>query len=88
MLFQRFQEKVWSLVFQLAKMLDIQVFATTHSDDCIGAFSRVVLADDSIDGVMFRVARSVTPDLRGYVIATVFDGAKLERLTSADVEVR
>lgn len=82
------QEKVWSLVFELAKMLDVQVFATTHSNDCIGAFSRVALADDSVEGIMFRVARGITPELHGDVIATVFDEAKLERLTAADVEVR
>ena len=32
------QKKVWELVFTLAKNLNIQVFATTHSLDCVKAF--------------------------------------------------
>jgi len=32
------QEKVWETVFQLAERLDVQVFATTHSRDCVQAF--------------------------------------------------
>lgn len=32
------QPKVWDIVFQLADKLNVQVFATTHSRDCIEAF--------------------------------------------------
>ena len=32
------QEKVWEVIFTLAKSLNVQVFATTHSNDCIKAF--------------------------------------------------
>ncbi|CAB5503119.1 AAA family ATPase [Bathymodiolus thermophilus thioautotrophic gill symbiont] len=32
------QEKVWKIIFSLAKNLNVQVFATTHSSDCIKAF--------------------------------------------------
>ncbi|OIR24866.1 AAA family ATPase [Bathymodiolus thermophilus thioautotrophic gill symbiont] len=32
------QEKVWKVIFSLAKNLNVQVFATTHSSDCIKAF--------------------------------------------------
>lgn len=32
------QPKVWELVFYLAEKLNIQVFATTHSRDCIKGF--------------------------------------------------
>ena len=32
------QEKVWKVIFTLAKSLNVQVFATTHSNDCIKTF--------------------------------------------------
>lgn len=35
------QEGLWKIVFELSKKLNIQVFATSHSDDCVAAFSRV-----------------------------------------------
>lgn len=35
------QEKLWEIVFDLSKKLNVQVFATTHSEDCIAAFSAV-----------------------------------------------
>jgi len=32
------QEQVWEIIFTLAESLNVQVFATTHSSDCIKAF--------------------------------------------------
>jgi AAA15 family ATPase/GTPase len=40
------QEKLWETVFNLSQKLKIQVFATTHSNDCISAFSKVTNADE------------------------------------------
>ncbi|GAB2519935.1 hypothetical protein GCM10027085_07250 [Spirosoma aerophilum] len=36
------QEKLWEIIFYLAERLNIQVFATTHSNDTIKAFGEVV----------------------------------------------
>jgi len=33
------QQKIWKAVFKLAEDLNVQVFATTHSNECIRAFS-------------------------------------------------
>lgn len=82
------QEKVWTLLFELAEKLDIQVFATTHSWDCIESFSKVAMAKKSIEGVLFRVGQSVRNSDKGRVIATVFDEQQLYNITQADVEVR
>jgi len=38
------QEKVWALLFELAQKLDIQIFATTHSWDCIESFAKAAIA--------------------------------------------
>lgn len=82
------QGKVWTLLFEMAERLDIQVFATTHSWDCIESFTKVAVARKDIDGVLFRMGRSVRTSDYGKVIATVFDEAALQNITQKDVEVR
>jgi len=82
------QEKVWALIFHLAQTLNIQVFATTHSWDCIESFAKVAIDRKDVDGVLFRVGKSVRKSAKGNIVATVFDEEKLFNLTQADVEVR
>jgi AAA15 family ATPase/GTPase len=82
------QKKVWSLLFEQAKKLNIQIFATTHSWDCIESFAKVAIARQDVEGVLFRVGTSVRDSDRGRVIATVFDEQALFNITQADVEVR
>ena len=82
------QKKVWNLLFELAEKLDIQVFATTHSWDCIESFAKVAVEKQEIDGVLFRVGQSVRNSDKGRVIATVFDEEQLYSVTQSDVEVR
>jgi predicted ATPase len=82
------QEKVWSLLFDMAEKLDIQVFATTHSWDCIESFTHVAVARQDVEGVLFRMGQSVRTSDRGRIIATVFDEAALANITQADMEVR
>ena len=82
------QEKVWALLFEMAEKLDIQVFATTHSWDCIESFTKVAVARQDIDGVLFRMGKSVRTSDHGRVIATVFEEEALHTITQRDVEVR
>ena len=82
------QEKVWELLFEMAQKLDIQIFATTHSWDCIESFANAAIARKDVEGVLFRVGRSAKKSNRGQVIATVFDEDALYNITQADVEVR
>ncbi|MCF7969692.1 MAG: AAA family ATPase [Methylococcaceae bacterium] len=82
------QEKVWTLLFTLAKDLEIQIFATTHSWDCIESFSKVATENKTTEGVLFRVGKSVRSSDEGRVIATVFDKEQLYNITQSDVEVR
>ncbi|WP_262965892.1 AAA family ATPase [Methylobacter psychrophilus] len=82
------QEKVWRLLFELSDKLDIQVFATTHSWDCIESFAKVAMDKKDIDGVLFRVGKSVRTSDKGRVISTVFDQEQLYSITQSDVEVR
>jgi AAA15 family ATPase/GTPase len=49
---------VWKLIFKTAKDLNVQVFATTHSKDCIEAFNEVANAnDEKDDGMLIRLER-------------------------------
>jgi len=82
------QEKVWALLFEMAQKLDIQIFATTHSWDCIESFAKAAIDRKDVEGVLFRVGRSVRESDRGQVIATVFDEDALYNITQTDVEVR
>jgi AAA15 family ATPase/GTPase len=82
------QEKVWDLLFEMAERHNIQIFATTHSWDCIESFTKVAVDRKQTDGVLFRLGRSVRTSDQGRVIATVFDEAALQNITQADVEVR
>ena len=82
------QEKVWALLFEMAEKLDIQVFATTHSWDCIESFTKVAIDNEAIEAVLFRMGKSARTSNRGKIIATVFDKDELYNITQADVEIR
>lgn len=49
-------DDLWRFVFELAKRLNIQVFATTHSADCLAAFARAATESDQ-DGAVVRLWR-------------------------------
>jgi AAA15 family ATPase/GTPase len=82
------QEKVWALLFKLSKELKIQIFATTHSWDCIESFSKIAVDNKDIEGILFRVGKSILHSEKGRVIATIFDEEQLYNITQSDVEVR
>lgn len=82
------QKQAWDLLMYLAKELDVQIFATTHSNDCIRAFSEASLEDSETQGILFRLGRSVAPEDNQKVVAAIFSEEKLERFTQADLEVR
>jgi predicted ATP-dependent endonuclease of OLD family len=50
------QEKLWAIIFKLSKMLNIQVFVTTHNNDCISGFESVLNSpDNTVDGKLIRL---------------------------------
>nr|VFK13073.1 MAG: ATPase/GTPase, AAA15 family [Candidatus Kentron sp. LPFa]VFK25937.1 MAG: ATPase/GTPase, AAA15 family [Candidatus Kentron sp. LPFa] len=51
------QEKAWRTVFELAGKLNVQVFATTHSRDCITSFSKV-WKENAEKGAFIRIAKA------------------------------
>lgn len=49
------QQKLWQIVFELAEKLNVQVFATTHSNDCIHAFESILNNDRHNRGKLIRL---------------------------------
>lgn len=76
------QHDVWRIVFELARTLDIQVFATSHSWDAIEAFQRAA-AEAPEMGALIRLTRKDDD-----IIPTVFTESELEVATRDRIEVR
>lgn len=77
------QLDVWRLINRLASRLNVQVFATTHSWDCIEAFQKAAQEDTQNEGVLIRLESK-----KGKIIATMFDEQELGIATREQIEVR
>jgi AAA domain, putative AbiEii toxin, Type IV TA system len=80
------QPDLWTLVFKAAERLDVQVFATTHSWDCIESFQEAAAAHPSA-GELIRL-HSLDSDLGPDIKATIADEADLAIITRQTIEVR
>lgn len=56
-LYWEVQDQLWPIIFKFAEEFDVQVFATSHSKDCIGGFLDAV-ATDRESGALFRVEKT------------------------------
>lgn len=77
------QEQLWQLIFRLAHQLNTQVFATSHSWDCIEAFQGAAALDRHEDAALVRL--DVRRDV---VIPTTFSERDLSIVTRDRIEVR
>jgi len=76
------QSDVWRLLYKIANKLNVQVFATTHSWDCIRAFQKASQASEG-DGMLIRLENK-----RGEIVPTLFDERELSIVTREQIEVR
>jgi hypothetical protein len=76
-------EQYWAALFNMARSHDVQVFATTHSWDCIQAFQQAASDDKQAEGCLIRIERK-----DGKSRAVVFDERELEIVTRDNIEVR
>jgi len=51
------QPDMWKLIFTLAKQLNVQVFATTHSWDCISAFQKAASEHRNVDSQLIHLIK-------------------------------
>jgi ABC-type cobalamin/Fe3+-siderophores transport system ATPase subunit len=77
------QLDVWRLIFETAHRLNVQVFATTHSSDCIKAFQQAADENKEEDGILIRLENR-----KGKIVATEFDERRLGIATREEIEVR
>jgi AAA15 family ATPase/GTPase len=78
------QENLWKIIFQLSKKLNIQVFATTHSEDCINSFQSVLNNQENLsDGKLIRLDNE-----NGTIKQVEFDAKELKIATEQDIEIR
>jgi ABC-type branched-subunit amino acid transport system ATPase component len=76
-------EDIWRLLFRMARNLSTQVFATTHSWDCIEAFQKAACEDVSSEGYLIRLGRR-----HDEIVATICDENELAIVTRDQIEVR
>ncbi|WP_153796463.1 AAA family ATPase [Foetidibacter luteolus] len=79
------QEKLWEIIFHLSKVLNIQVFATTHSEDCIAGFENVLnkSIQHDLDGILIRL-----DNINGTIKQVEFSAEELKIATDQNIETR
>ncbi len=76
---------LWRFIFRAARSLDVQVFATTHSLDCLRGFAEAAAEDDEADAQVIRLERIEGEDQTG---AVVIDREGLPIVIRDSIEVR
>jgi AAA15 family ATPase/GTPase len=74
--------KVWKVIFQMARTLNVQVFATSHSWDCIESFQDAANSDPG-DGVLVRLTANADT-----VVSTLFREDELKIAARNQIELR
>lgn len=78
------QEKMWEILFKLSHQLNIQVFVTTHSNDCIVGFEEILSENmNEITGKLFRLEKK-----GGKIKNVSFTSKELEIATKEEIETR
>ena len=78
------QEKLWDIIFKLSESLKIQVFVTTHSEDCISGFENILNESDNyLKGKLIRL-----DNLNGTIRQVEFDAKELKIASDNDIEIR
>ena len=79
-------DKLWEIIFKTSRQANCQVFATTHSKECIEAFSRVAEKYDQEQIKYINFSRTIdNPDK---IVATVLDSVGLENNFQLGLDVR
>ena len=74
------QEKLWEIIFYLAERINIQVFATTHSNDTIKAFGEVANVKPEYNDAQLIQLRNI----KGEISAVLFNSQDVEIATETD----
>ena len=74
---------LWRFLIKVAKLRDLQVFAATHSWDCVEAFQYAAAKEEDSDAVLIRLERKGDANR-----AVIFTGDELPIVTRHGIEVR
>lgn len=81
------QRKLWEIIFKFSEELDVQVFATTHSQDCVEAFTHVLNENgQENDGQYIRLQRSRLDE--SVIEPIYYDAQKLKNSINFNLETR
>lgn len=78
------QKQLWSIIFKIARRLNVQVFATTHSSDCISSFGKILNEADNSD--YGRYIRLENKD--GQVRQVQYNADELSIVAAQNIEIR
>jgi AAA15 family ATPase/GTPase len=78
------QEKLWEIIFEISQKMKIQVFATTHSEDCIAGFEKALNStNNDLLGQLIRL------DLKDGIVKQVeFNKDELKIANDQNIETR
>jgi AAA15 family ATPase/GTPase len=77
------QENLWKVIFYLAERLNIQVFATTHSEDCIRGFENILNTQENSEGKLIRL-----DNVDGKIVEVEFDANEMRIANENGIEIR
>lgn len=78
------QEQLWKIIFDLSQKLNVQVFVTTHSSDCIKGFESVLNQADNLNlGQLIRL-----DNINGDIQQVSFDANDLNIAVENNIETR
>ncbi len=78
------QKQLWNVIFNLAKKLNVQVFITTHSEDCISGFENILNSpNNSLEGKLIRL-----DNINGVIKQVEFNAHELKIATNQNIETR
>jgi AAA15 family ATPase/GTPase len=78
------QEQLWKIIFRLSQKLNVQVFATTHSNDCISGFAKVLNSPGNTDkGKLIRLE-----NVNGEIKPVEYSPEELEVASENSIETR
>lgn len=80
------QPDLWRLIFEAAHRLNVQVFATTHSWDCIKAFQQAADENKQEEGLLISLRRKKKQ--KDEIVAVLVDEEKLNVVAREQIEVR
>ena len=80
------QPDMWRLIFETAAKLNVQVFATTHSLDCIRAFESATSERGEEESLLISLRRH--HDEPEKIVAVLADKSDLVSIVRSHIEVR